>query len=262
MKLSILIKVISLFVFVSELTFPLKTFASLIDFETTHSGGVPSDNLVVELDHYFISDGVSVSFGFDTTDDGFPDSTGMFEEAAGGEEVVGGVKNSGFKSSYGSRYDIAATGYEALLGNYFFRQKEAYMPFGTFHIIYDAVDPVTAASGEIWDIDGKTGKTEQFYVEAFNGSVSLASIYSPLGISYGQNSLDGKPWVFGFNGLSNITRIEITFVGSKTQGIGLAFNNFSPLQDVRVPLSTVPEPATFAIVTLGLLGLACRRFKK
>lgn len=44
-----------------------------------------------------------------------------------------------------------------------------------------ALNPVTSASGEIWDIDGHNNNTEQFFVEAFNGTESLAEILSPLG---------------------------------------------------------------------------------
>jgi hypothetical protein len=207
-----------------------------------------------------MADGVSVSFGFDTTGDGSVDSNGVFEKIGGGKERG----NSGFMSSYGNKYDRAATGSEALLGNFFLRQKNAYKPFGTFHILYDAVNPVTSASGEIWDIDGNSNnnKTEQFFVEAFNGINSLTSMLSPLGKNAGVNSLDGKPWAFGFSGLSDITRIEISFTGTKQRGIGLAFNNFSPVEDVSEQVNSVPEPSTFAIFALGVVGLASRRFNK
>jgi len=260
MKSSIVVKVVSVFIYVYLLTFSLHSFAGLIDFETTAAGGKPTDNLVIDIDSYFVTDGVSVSFGFDTTGDGSTDSSGVFEKIGGGKEKG----NSGFVSPFGSRYDIAATGYEKLLGDYFFRQEDSYEPFGTFHITYDSVGPVTAASGEIWDIDGnkKKNKTEQYHVEAFNGNISLASIYSPLGTSYGKKSLNGKPWAFGFNGLSNITRIEISFTGGKTKGIGLAFNNFSPIQDARLRATAIPEPSVLAIFSLTTIGLAFRRFNR
>lgn len=167
-------------------------------------------------------------------------------------------------SSFGSRYDITAPGFESLLGNFFLKQESAYEPFGTFHVIYDAMNPVTAASGEIWDIDGgnKNSKTERFLIKAFNGDDLLDFILSPLGLkSSGERTLDGKPWAFGFSGLSDITRIEISFTGTKTKGIGLAFNNFSPVEDISESVN-VPEPSSLAIFALGVIGLASYRFKK
>lgn len=249
-------KIVNIILLVIALTFPFRTFAGLISFEMTATGGTPVDNSIININDDFWADGVSVNFGFDTNGDGALDSYGVFEKVRGGKE--GG--NSGFISSYGNRYDIAATGTESLLGDYFLRQNNAYQPFGTFHIIYDAINPVTSASGEIWDIDGSKNKTEQFFVEAFNGVNSLASILSPLGNSAGKNSLDGKPWSFGFSGLSDITRIEISFTGSKQKGIGLAFNNFSPIEDLSGQTNSVPEPSTLAIFTLGIVGLLSRRF--
>jgi len=257
MKKSTSVKIVNMLFFSLAIIFSLKTVAGLIDFETTASGGTPVDNGIININDSFMADGVSVSFGFDTTGDGSVDSHGVFEKRGGGKE--GG--NSGFMSSYGNKYDRTATGLESLLGGYFLRQKDAYQPFGTFHITYDSLNPVTSASGEIWDIDGHNNNTEQFFVEAFNGNESLAEILSPLGRRAGRNSLDGKPWAFGFEGLSDITRIEISFIGSKESGIGLAFNNFSPVENVSAQINTVPEPLTITIFAIGILGLVSRRFK-
>jgi hypothetical protein len=234
--------------------------AGLIDFETTAQGGMPNDNNIIKLTDAFMADGVSVSFGFDSDGDNVVDSHGVFEHIGGGKE--GG--DSGFLSSFGTRYDITAPGFEPLLGSFFLRQRNAYAPFGTFHIIYNAENPVTAASGEIWDIDGgnSASKTEQFLVKAFNHNNLLESILSPLGLnSKGDSTLDGKPWAFGFSGLSDITRIEISFTGTKTNGIGLAFNNFSPVEDISKPVN-VPEPSSLAIFALSIIGLVSCRLKK
>jgi len=254
-------KIINTLFLLLAIIFSLKSFAGVIDFETNALGETPKDNSIISINDQFILDGVSVSFGFDTTGDNEPDSYGVFEQVGGGKEKG----NSGFISSYGDRYDIAATGSELLLGNFFLRQQQAYKPFGTLHILYDSLLPVTSASGEIWDIDGKKSATEQFLVQAFNRTNLLASISSPLGDSYDNSSLDGKPWVFGFNGLNDITRIEISFTGSKKHGIGLAFNNFSPIQDVS-PTSisvSVSEPSTIIIFALALIGLmAVRQYNK
>jgi len=259
MKSSTSIKIVNISFLLFFLIFSLRTFAGLINFETTASGATPTDNGVINVNDAFMADGVSVSFGFDTTGDGNVDSHGVFEEIGGGREN----RNSGFMSSYGDKYDRAATGFEPLLGNFFLRQKDAYEPFGTFHITYDSENPVTSASGEIWDIDGHNNNTERFLVEAFNDTqiLAVASILSPLGKKSGRKSLDGKPWAFGFHDLSDITRIEISFTGTKKSGIGLAFNNFSPVEDVSVQINSVPEPSALAIFLLGVMGLASRGLK-
>ena len=189
----------NIFFFVLALSFSYRSFGGLIDFETTATGGSPSDNRIININDNFMADGVSVRFGFDTNGDSELDSYGVFEKIGGGKENG----NSGFMSSFGNRYDIASPELDYLLGGFFLRQKNAYQPFGTFHIIYNALSPVTSASGEIWDIDGSNNKTEQFFVEAFNNERSLASILSPLGNTSGSDSLDGKPWAFGFNGPCN-----------------------------------------------------------
>lgn len=221
------------------------TQAGLIDFETDAFGTTPTDNGSISRTDTFMAGGVLVSFGFDTTGDGITDTNGVFEEAANRDT---GDNDTGFWGIDGAR-DAAAPGFEDDLGRFFLRQETPYAPFGTFIISYEAGNSVTAASGEIWDIDGRPGKTEQFLVEAFGSGSLLASELSPLG-----NTLDlnGAPWRFGFDGLAGIDRLEITFTGSKTRGIGLAFNNFAPTQD----LNTVPNPSTVALLGLGFIGMA------
>jgi hypothetical protein len=58
--------------------------------------------------------------------------------------------------------------------------------------------------------------------------------------------------MFAFSGLSaGIDHIEITFIGTKPAGIGLAFNNFYP--------TTVPEPAAGMVLMVCVAGLNRRR---
>ena len=245
----IVIRIIGYF---CALLITLNANAGLIDFESTALGEMPTDNGTIEFSDVFMADGVSVRFGFDTNSDGILDTKAVFE-AAGNTDAG---NDTGFWGINGAR-DVAAPGYTALLGNFFLRQSNPYQPFGTFIILYEADSPVTAASGEIWDIDGGN-YTEQFLVQAFNGATFLDSILSPLGEDL---TLNAKPWAFGFSGLSDITQINITFTGSKTSGIGLAFNNFSPIEDIS-ELVNIPEPSSFVIFALGIMGLALRRFKK
>ena len=151
-------------------------------------------------------------------------------------------------------------GFEDLLGDFFIRQSRPYKAFGIFTILYDSDLPINAASGEIWDIDGGKKNTEQFLVEAYNEDYLLESIKSPLGKN---QTVDGKPWAFGFSGLTNITKIEISFIGTKTKGIGLAFNNFSPVQDrSALSVSAVPAPKTIYILLFILSFLTIHTNKK
>jgi hypothetical protein len=254
MKLSTVIQVIirsSLYV---ALYFSSNVFSGVIDFETTAIGGIPNDNQVIGLNDNFSADGVLVSFGFDTTGNGITDSEAIFEATAGGKESG----NTGFQSLYPGKYDIPEPNSALLLGDFFLRQQNPYKPFGTFHINYTADNPITEASGEIWDIDGKPNKTEQFSVKAFNDNTLLTSMSSPMGDN---KDLDGMPWEFGFEDLTDITRIEITFTGSKTKGIGLAFNNFSPVENISVQTNSVNEPSTVAIFSLVIIGFMVKRSK-
>ena len=228
--------------------------AGLIDFETTASGGLPTDNATIEFTDLFMAGSVAVRFGFDSDLDGVLDTKAVFEEV-GNVDING---DTGFARPSSPR-DTAADGYTAQLGQFFLRQYDPYTPFGVFTILYNSLNPVTEASGEIWDIDGRNRATERFLVQAFDGNTLLESIESPLG---NNKSLDGKPWVFGFSGLSNITKIEITFTGTKTKGIGLAFNNFSPVEDIS-PTANVPEPTSLSLLfACGLLVLVRRKQNK
>ena len=58
--------------------------------------------------------------------------------------------------------------------------------------------------------------------------------------------------MFSFSGLpSGVDKVRITFIGTKTSGLGLAFNNFSP------DTAAVLEPTTMALAILGAAFLSC-----
>ena len=227
-------------------------FAGVISFETTANNQQPLDDQVLNFTDLFVTDGVEVSFGFDSDGDKILDSYAVFEQVGNSDTK----RNSGFVG-FNKIKDKPVPEFEQQLGKFFLRQEKAYKPFGVFTILYNAENPVTAASGEIWDIDGKEN-TEQFLVEAYNGQSLLDSVYSPLS---SEQSFNGKPWSFGFSGLSNITKIEISFTGSKTKGIGLAFNNFSPIEDISHKQVQVSEPSTVLLYLLGICFLATARPK-
>ena len=136
---------------------------------------------------------------------------------------------------------------------------------GPFIIDYTTALNITALSGEIWDIDGSnsdTVGTESWRVEVLDAANSiLATQDSPVGtLSSNSAPLDGKPWTFGFTGLTGIDKVRITFTGTKTSGIGLAFNNFSPTTSMAVP-----EPmslSTGIVAVLVGLGIRLRHKRK
>jgi hypothetical protein len=227
--------------------------ANVIDFETTPGGGAPVDDAVLNTP-YNITGGGTVAFFFDnnlnnTFDSGI-DTLPLFEAA-------GQDGTDGFGSSYWGINDTAYPGYAAELGNFFLRQPVSGTVPPPFFIHYNTSQTITALSGEIWDIDGAPAGTEQWRVDVLGGAHNvLASQLSPLGNS---SALDSKPWVFAFTGLpSGVEDVRLTFVGTKTQGLGLAFNNFSPTT------TAVPEPNSnillaAAVPFLAMIVRRCRR---
>ena len=69
---------------------------------------------------------------------------------------------------------------------------------------------------------------EQWRVDALDaGDHVIASQLSPLGTG-SPGPYDAKPWTFAFSNLpSGFDKVRMTFIGTKTNGVGLAFNNFS-----------------------------------
>ena len=225
---------------------------AVVDFESTPLGGTPTNDGPV-IGPYTDS-GVQISFGFDSDNNGSVEADAIFELfSTDGSEGT----NIGFQGSNGT--DTADLGFASQLGRWFLRSPTPGMNFGRFVIQYSSPFPVTAASGEIWDIDGQLPDgtfTERYKVEAFDSAnTSLGVIFSPIGtLTSTIAPLDGRPWVFSFSGiLGDIDRIDITFVGTKPMGIGLAFNNF-------YPTTAVPEPTMLTLAAFGgFLLMAMRR---
>lgn len=139
------------------------------------------------------------------------------------------------------------------LGGWFLRSSKGNDGSGYFLIVnYDFA--VTEASGQIWDIDGGGQQSsEKWKVEAWNGGTLVDSIFSPEGTSKGAGSLNGLPWTFTLSTSSSFDTLKFEFVGTKTNYIGLAFDNFNT-NSSRI---TVPAPSVVWIfgAGLGLLGL-------
>ena len=244
--------------------------SDMIGFETRPDGAPPVDD-AVPRGRYALSGGGSVGFFFDTNgNDVFDrgvDALPVFEQ-------VGTDGDDGFVATSAGTgvHDRApqGSGLNPRLGQFFLRQPDPIggVP-GPFVIDYDTTQTIREFSGEIWDVDATGGGLyEQWRVDVLSdtGSV-LASLLSPKGLGPGDpNSLDSLPWAFGFRDLPNgVKSIRLTFVGTKTNGIGLAFNNFSPT--FAVPGSIpVPEPSGLALLgsatALGLAATARRRRRR
>jgi hypothetical protein len=220
--------------------------AAVINFENDPFGATPVDDAFLSRFTPYNYPGLQVSFGFDLDSDLVLDSDGRFEKTLSSAlDPIGGFQGS-------SGMDVPDAGFFGQLGGWFLKSPNPGQQFGRFVIQYTSTFPVTAASGEIWDIDGNTSNstTEEYTVQAFDSSSALlATIVSPLGVLDTPSApLDGKPWTFNFTGLTaGIDHIVITFTGTKPAGIGLAFNNFHPLG--------IPEP-TSALPLLVVMGFA------
>jgi hypothetical protein len=235
--------------------------APLIDFETIPSGAASSDDFVLLPTSSYNFGSLQISFGIDSNADNVLEPVVIEQAGTTGTEGT----NIGFQGSTGT--DTADPGFAGQLGQYFLRSSNPGSDFGKFTITYTG-GTVTAASGEIWDIDG-TGEpgssqpalTEQYTVKAYDSSSNLlATQVSPLGtLQTPYAPLDGRPWVFSFSGLTaGISRIEVDFTGTKPGGggvmgggIGLAFNNF-------YPTTAIPEPSSL-LIWLAITGVGLRR---
>ena len=236
--------------------------ASFITFETRPDGSTPLDDEIIALGTgYTTNDGVTVTFGFDTNNDGIADLAAAFEDTLD-EDVTVEPEYGYCSSNYGSfacTADQAAPGFEDQLGDFFIRSAGAAgTHWDSFIIEYDAPTAVTAASGEIWDIDRGAQGWELFYVSAYDDLGNLlATETSPQGMyEHNPATLDAKPWAWTFSGLSDIDKIVFTrstAPGAKDY-FPLGFNNFNPTS-----ATIVPEPSTALLVGLGLIGLATRR---
>jgi hypothetical protein len=124
---------------------------------------------------------------------------------------------------------------------------------------------VLQAGGQIWDIDASPGGNERWRVSAWDANLDPiadnAVHISPVGlVNTDPASLDGMAWVWTVGSAINTTPIQyitMEFIGTKTTGIGLAFDNFDGAAVV------VPETSTYALILGGLvLGIVAYRKRR
>jgi hypothetical protein len=202
----------------------------------------------------------------------FVGNNGLFSEAVGGQNLTADGDPEGFVSDQLSApgagvWDTKVGSGSAGLGNFFLRGPGLTQPYTQpgnpswpvttnplFAIEY-LTNPTGAISGEIWDIDGVNNQSEAWVVKAVDsvGNV-LQTQTSPAYSTNGSGSLDGAAWLFQFAADPNIERLDFYFVGTKTDGIGVAFDNFE--SGVVVPL---PAALPLLVSALGGFGLLGRR---
>jgi hypothetical protein len=216
--------------------------AALLDFETLPGGGAPADNLAVTGQY---EPAYGVTFAWRSTPGG---SFG----AAALELRTGRDRFSAFANSHRGGKDIESAGAAGGLGQAFLRGAADVRDAGqgsTLLITYSR--PTAFASGELWDIDDSSNGTEQWRLTARDaGGAVLQVLDSPLGDS---KALDGLPWLWTLGdrngGAARIAQIEIAFIGSKTEGLGFAFDKF------ETGLAVTPAPAAALLLAPALLGL-------
>jgi hypothetical protein len=231
--------------------------SSFVDFENPKALGLKDDASVT--DQYL---DLGFTFGLDNNLDGIAD-LGI----APALEKIGKKGTDGFVNAGLGDNDVAAKGYfdaakgityADRLGKFFLRTGGLGGDGGNLLISY--VNGASAASGELWDIDGNSNwyddgraRTERWEVQALGANNNiLDTILSPLG-DEAKGGLDGKPWFWSFQRDSaDIKAIRFVFVGdSPAKNVGLAFDNFSS----DVADASVPEPtAVIGLMVLGMVG--------
>jgi hypothetical protein len=227
--------------------------AGVITFETTPAGMTPVDN--APLSGSYMIDDVTVSFGMLVDGNAVTPVFEMIGPPGFDTAADGGF---GFVNNLLTELDTAQAGFEAQLGSWFLRTPFLSTTSSVvFTVFYDSIaGPVTAASGEVWDIDAPSVPLyEQWKAEAFNGAnMLLGTSTSPAGIFDPNDpaSLDARPWVFAFTGLTDIRKVVISHIGTRPDRIGLAFNNYSPV-------TVAPETGSLALLGSALLLLGTLR---
>ena len=211
--------------------------ASLINFETLPDGTTPSKGLAIS-NQFEQSHGVTFSLG-----DG---SSPILAKVGEGKPLA-------FESRYGNGRNRPAPGQDIgqflLTDNFDISGRPQ-----PLLITYSS--PVSGASGELLDIDQSSIGNERWLIEALdNFGNPLDSIELQSGPRIDETG-DGIATFWSFSRESeDIFSIRMSFTGSKTTGIGLGFDNFSPAGEPPISPEPVPEPSSLlGLFVFGAFG--------
>jgi hypothetical protein len=222
--------------------------AQVIDFESLPNGAPSTDNQPL-LAPYTLSNGTTVTFGFDTNNDLVIDYNAIIESRTDGGAPAytsAGIPDiDRTPNNVGGNFllrtpQIASEGVNLNV----FNNVPGSIP-ASFLVQYSGT-PVNSLSGEIWDIDNG----ERYLVEALTaGGTLLDSFITPvIPNGEGAGTFDGKPYTVSFSNLAqNIGFLRISGF-SRIGGGGFAFDNFDA---TGATIETVPEPTSL----LGLLAI-------
>ncbi len=224
------------------------TAATLVNFESGYS-----DNQVLgDGERLLDSNGNLSKVRISTVNDNT-----MSVEASGGAD--GGPQ--GFLNDRNGVYDSEAGRATSSLDGFFLRSTKSLRgDLSKFNPVFSLsfMGGASSVNAEIWDIDGNTSQgSEGWEVIATFKDGSTSSILSPTFMNtYNHSSLNGQAWGFSFDADgSRIMSLDFLFNGTKTRGIGVAFDNLT--------VSPVPLPAAglMLLASLGALGALGRRRK-
>ena len=216
--------------FIVEYAGPLPS--SLIDFETLPSGAMPAEGMAIS-NQFFASHGVSFAF-----------TNGTFPVLAKrrGTNIIAFEGPTGLNT-------LAAN---QAVGDYFLTDPHDAEGLPPAPLIISYRQTVSNASGVIIDIDGAAshGGNEAWLLEA-RGTNGVLLATNRLTVA-SPNAGDGLATPWSFRGVPGIGAIYVIYDGQKTNGLGLAFDNFSPALAVTPPSLTVT--VTQRVARIGVAG--------
>lgn len=232
----------------------MSSAATLINFESGYSDNQELADGTLLLDSSGNTTNVRISTQNDNT---------MSVEASGAAATSGGSDTlpDGFVNDPLGQNDVESAIAHESLGGFFLRNTAALSdnPFINPVFTLEFLGGASGVSAEIWDIDGNSIQgSEKWDVVATVTGIGSVTISSPEFFSTANgSSLNGQAWTFDFTyGANLIEKIDFFFEGTKTTGIGVAFDNLQ--------VSQVPLPASALLLLGGLGGLvaAGRRRRK